>query len=419
MFQSTRRRLAIWYTTVTAILLLVFASGFYVYVRLTLIDRIDDTIAHVVEVLERSIIKDRAMNFTAEARNNSFVTLEADHIDIEWFDPTGELIWSTINTSLPLLIPDTGHTHTQIYAQPQYRTVYLTSEPVRQLTEAVEFNHELLGYLRVSHPWFEVTKPIQQLLLDLAIGTSVMVTIVALCGWWLSGLAMAPVRASYQRLKQFTADASHELRNPIAVIQTNVQVALAEPNWQHQQQLEVIERITRRLGRLLDDLLFLARQDANQDQGATAIAKEPCDLCQILEDVLEEQSVIAATKDITMEIQNFTPTTISGDRHQLMRLFTNLLSNALTYTPTGGKVTVTQVLHAHQVQIQIKDSGIGIPATALADIFERFWRYQPQSQQGSGLGLAIAKTITDNHQGQIKVESTLGTGSTFTVILKV
>jgi two-component system, OmpR family, manganese sensing sensor histidine kinase len=416
MFQSTRRRLAIWYTTVTAILLLLFASGFYGYVRLTLIERIDDTIAHVVEVLERSLIKDRDMNLKSESRFAD--NLEADHIDIEWFSPKGDLVWSTmpLSTSIPLVTPNLSP-----HPQPKYRTVYLTSEPVRQLTEPVELNHELLGYLRVSHPWFEVTKPIKQLLLDLAIGTSIMVAVVAMCGWWLSGIAMEPVRASYQRLKQFTADASHELRNPIAVIQTNVQVALADPvpNWQNQQhQLEVIERITRRLGRLLDDLLFLARQDARPDQKTLAVVKSPCDLCEILEDVIEEQSLIAQAKGIEMAVQNLTSTTILGDRSQLIRLFTNLVSNAITYTAAGGKVTVAQILHSHQVQIQIKDSGIGIPETALTDIFERFWRYQPQSQQGSGLGLAIALAITENHQGQIKVESTLGVGSTFTVILR-
>jgi OmpR-family two-component system manganese-sensing sensor histidine kinase len=100
---------------------------------------------------------------------------------------------------------------------------------LRQVTERVQVNGQVLGYLRVSHPWFEVTKPSRRLIIDLALGTSLMVGTVAAIGWLLSGLAMAPVRESYQQLRQFTADASHELRNPIAVIQTNVQVALSDP----------------------------------------------------------------------------------------------------------------------------------------------------------------------------------------------
>lgn len=411
MFQSTRRRLAIWYSTVTAILLLIFASGFYGYVRLTLIDRIDDTIAHVVEVLERSLIKN--INLESSLSDD----LDADHIDIEWFSPTGELVWTTMSRTATLHLPISSHP--QLYLQPKYRTTYLDDEPVRQLTEAVVFDQKLLGYLRVSHPWFEVTKPIQQLLLDLAIGTSIMIAVVALCGWWLSGLAIAPIKEAYQLLKQFTADASHELRNPIAVIQTNVQVALAdsEPNWQdHQRQLQIIERITRRLSRLLEDLLFLARQETPLKVNA----KSPCDLAQILSNVVEEQQIIARNQNILIAAINLdTPVTVLGDRSQLIRLFTNLVSNAINYTLAGGKVTVSLTnASATQVQIDISDTGVGIASEAIPQIFERFWRYQPQSQSGSGLGLAIAKAITENHQGQIRVASKLGAGSTFTVTLK-
>lgn len=405
MFQSTRRRLALWYSTVTAILLLIFASGFYGYVRITLIDRIDDTISHVVEVLERSLIKN--INLESSLGND----IEADHIDIEWFNSAGDLVWTTMpkNATLHLQTP-------QIYLQPKYRTTYLNDEPVRQLTEAVIFEQKLLGYLRVSHPWFEVTKPIQQLLVDLAIGTTIMIAVVALCGWWLSGIAIAPIKEAYQLLKQFTADASHELRNPIAVIQTNVQVALADPNpnWQdHQHQLEIIERITRRLSRLLEDLLFLARQETP----LKVTEKSLCDLMQILQNVVEEQQIIA--QNITIELSTLEiPVTVLGDRSQLIRLFTNLVSNAVNYTKTAGKVTVSLAINnQNQAQVEITDTGIGIPESAIAQIFERFWRYQPQSKEGSGLGLAIAKNITESHQGQIKVISSLGVGSTFTVTI--
>jgi two-component system, OmpR family, manganese sensing sensor histidine kinase len=416
MFQSTRRRLALWYSLVTATLLIIFACGFYGYVRITLIDRIDDTIAHVVEVLERSLIR----NINLESSLGS--DIEADHIDIEWFSPTGDLVWTTMpkTAALHLQIPDTSHfqPHSQLYLQPKYRTTYLDDEPVRQLTEAVVFEQKLLGYLRVSHPWFEVTKPIHQLLVDLAIGTTIMIAVVALCGWWLSGIAIAPLKEAYQLLKQFTADASHELRNPIAVIQTNVQVALADPNpnWQdRQRQLLIIERITRRVTRLLEDLLFLARQETPLKVND----KNPCDISQILSNVIEEQQIIAQNQGITIEISNLPESAmVLGDRSQLIRLFTNLVSNAVAYTLVGGKVTVTlATTNQNQAQIEITDTGVGIPDSAIAQIFERFWRYQPQSKEGSGLGLAIAKTITENHQGQIKVTSSLGVGSTFTVTL--
>ena len=428
VFQSMRRRLALWYAIVTAILLIVFATGFYLYVQSTLIDRIDDTIDHVAEVIERSLIRsnlidlesDFSRNFSANAK-----AIDADHIDIDWFSPNGEVLWTTNQTTESLQQREKG------VLQPIYRTVHLSeAEPLRQMTEPIVINGKLLGYLRISHPWFEVTKPVKQLFLDLAIGTTLMVFVVLLCGWWLAGIAMEPVRESYQRLKQFTADASHELRNPIAVIQTNVQVALADPNPEpnlQRSQLESIERITRRLGRLIEDLLFLARHDG----GLTYQRREACNLLQILIEVAEEQQAIADQKQITLELPSQeSKLIISGDRDHLGRLFTNLVSNAIAYTPIGGQVKITAqpITSQNQVQVQVQDSGIGIPQGELSQIFERFYRYQPQKSSksisksslytsGSGLGLAIALAIAESHQGQINVESKVGQGSTFTVNL--
>jgi len=444
MFQATRRRLAIWYTAVTAVLLLVFATGFYFYVRNTLIDRIDDTLNHVVEVIERTLVIEPLTFPTTKDKNKLQVNIQAsfrdstdavedDHIDLEWFSPTGELLWSTL--SEPLNIP--------IHANRTGETVWIINNKLqsaqnyslRQVTQRVQIGRQVLGYLRVSHPWFEVTKPIRQLILDLILGAGLTLICVAAIGWLLSGLAMAPVRESYGRLKQFTADASHELRNPIATIQTNVQVALAEPDIEPQQhqQLQVIERLTRRLGRLVDDLLFLARQDSGivQQQWIDV----PLDA--LLMEVIEEQQAIATTQNLSLSLEivdlpnaedNFT---VLGDWDQLARLFTNLVSNAVQYTPSGGEIEVELQLAAKNkrnspmlnpaLQIKVTDTGIGISAEALPHLFDRFYRADParthRSAAGSGLGLAIAKAIVENHRGQIRIDSQVDQGTAVTVTL--
>ena len=430
MFQATRRRLALWYTGVTAVLLLVFASGFYLYVRHTLVERVDDTLNHVIEVAERSLVVEpddlhlessrKHVNIDASFRNK-VQSVQDDRIDLEWFGPTGQLEWSTLEQ--PLDIP--------IHINPNGETVHLTDDLLlRQITQRIQVGRQVLGYLRVSHPWFEVTKPIQQLTVDLAIGTALTLGFVAGIGWLLSGLAMQPIRRSYQQLKQFTADASHELRNPIAVIQTNVQVALADPDpdlQQQQQQLQVVERITRRLGRLVDDLLFLARQES----GISQRAFQPLSLYSLVSDVIAEQQAIAAERGITLTLEAeemgrypATPLyTVDGDPDQLVRLFTNLISNALQYTPRGGLVAV-QLHHSDGVQVQVSDSGIGIPEVDLPHVFDRFYRASatrstPQpagATSGSGLGLAIAQAIVENHRGQIGVTSGAD-GTTFTLKL--
>jgi two-component system, OmpR family, manganese sensing sensor histidine kinase len=497
MFQTTRRRLALWYTTVTAVLLLLFASGFYLYVRSTLIERIDDTLNHVVEVVQRSLViepinphsegGDLRVKVEASFRDNAS-TNEDDHIDLEWFNSIGELQWSTLNE--PLNIPLHSNTTGETVQVPGSELL------LRQVTQRVQIGRQVLGYLRVSHPWFEVTKPSRQLIFDLSLWIVFIVASVGAIGWFLSGLAMEPVRESYQRLKQFTADASHELRSPIAAIQTNVQVALADPDPDpqiQQQHLQVVERLTRRLGRLVDDLLFLARQDSGIVQPRFAAVFLP----PLLQEVVEEQTAIAAEKGITLSVEieafnaqyqelgesNFTNETftnhnknhdlsslqttdanlqvhvtvaqaqpassptypnfsstenyiLNGDRDQLTRLFTNLVNNAVQYTPSGGKVHIEleKVVRANfaYIQVKVSDTGIGIPAEAIPQIFDRFYRVDPsrthasqsslttrpaKSVTGSGLGLAIAQAIVENHQGQIRLNSELGKGTTVTVTL--
>ncbi|MGB3189549.1 MAG: ATP-binding protein [Limnoraphis sp.] len=473
MFQATRRRLAIWYTSVTAVLLILFVCGFFLYFRNTLIERIDDTLNHVLEVVERTLVIESVfpgeettsanrqflVNIEASFRQNTKAT-DDDRIEIEWFSPTGELLWSTFSEPLnfPFHLNRNGET-VRIPKLGQTQSILL-----RQISDRIQVGRQVLGYLRISHPWFEVTKPTRQLMIDLTLGASVAVISVGAIGWFLSGLAIAPVRESYQRLKQFTADASHELRSPVATIQTNVQVALAEPdlNPSERQHLQLIERLTRRLGRLVDDLLFLARTDSGIVQ--SQFVSLPLDA--VLMEVVEEQTAIATAKGIHLHLEIIDPQvpeietsseetatpeisledyfTLTGDWDQLVRLFTNLVDNAVQHSSEGGKVTVQlQWVRAgkrlwlskgsesgdkphfqfERLQVWVQDTGRGIPPEALPQIFDRFYRVDPSRShrryQGTGLGLAIAQAIVDNHQGQIQVESQLNQGTTITVILPV
>jgi two-component system, OmpR family, manganese sensing sensor histidine kinase len=459
MFQTTRRRLAIWYTTVTAIVLLVFASGMYIYVRSTLIERIDDTLNHVVEVVSRSISIDKVdfpsapsqfqINVAASFQDDSD-RLDDDRIDLELFNLSGKLLWSTLKEplNLPVWLNLDGETvRVNDDSAPERRSQRI----LRQITAPIERNNTLVGFLRVSHPWFEVTKPTELLIVDLTIGTSLVLASVATIGWFLSGIAIEPVKASYQQLKQFTADASHELRNPIATIQTNVQVALGEEPLlpAQRQQLQTIERLTRRLGRLVDDLLFLARQDSNVVTSDFGVV--PLDA--LLMETIAEQQLAATSRGIHLTLEIVDPVmpvgksapdrsddifSIHGDWDRLVRLFTNLLTNAIQYTPSPSadlaanrpaqiNVQLRQLIRQNtsSIQVKVRDTGIGIAPDLLPHLFDRFYRVDPARtatasdiSSGSGLGLAIVRSIVTSHQGELSIDSQVDIGTTVIVTFK-
>lgn len=480
MFQATRRRLALWYATVTAILLVFFAASVYLYVRVTLVDRVDDTIKHVIEVVERSLVIETLEK--GEANHGAMIDIAAsfrwsettrsfneDRIDLEWFSPTGDLLWTTWDRILdiPLDFSPSGHTVslTSPAIAPNLAAESATDlasdlaadlaadlanmpQPLRQITKLIKYDRQPLGYLRVSHPWFEVTKPSQDLIVDLGFGIACMVVAISAIGWWLSGIAMRPVLDSYERLRQFTADASHELRSPISSIQTNIQVALREPDEiRIRDRLSVVERTTRRLSQLVDDLLFLARQDS--PTGDTEFEFIPLDA--LLLETVEEQQAIAADKQLVLRFdihdsliqpldaaQNpeaavdpadapeVEPYSIYGNWNQVARLFTNLLSNAIRYTPEQGEIQVIlrdrQDGTDRQTIVEIRDTGIGIAPEDLTRIFERFYRVdtsrhrQIGSEHGSGLGLSIVKAIAARHGAQIAIDSQYNHGTTVTAI---
>lgn len=441
MFQTTRRRLAIWYTTVTAVLLIIFAVGIYGYVYKTLIDRIDDTLKHVIEIIEPSLIIDevnsnsRKYNLNLEAsfyqHPKTTNQVEDDHIDLEWFNGNGELLWQTLDISLPISLSfNSGG-----------KTIRISNDYLlRQITKKVEIEGYILGYLRVSHPLFDVVKPIQQLIIDLSLGILVMIISVGGIGWFLSGIAIKPVIESYQSLKQFTADASHELRNPIATIKTNIQSLLYYPETDtkiQEKQLKILERLTERLNNLVNDLLFLARNDS----GIIKSNFIPIPLDALLLEVVEEQKIIAQQKNINLSLNIINNElvvensfTINGDWLEINRLLTNIISNSIihgnNFQNNTQNLEIKVILklikkhHKHYYQIEVIDNGVGIPESILPHLFHRFYRgdisrsqAQDNSTYSTGLGLAIALAIVENHQGKITVESTINKGTHFIITL--
>jgi signal transduction histidine kinase len=245
--------------------------------------------------------------------------------------------------------------------------------------------------------------------------------LVAGAGWWLAGLAMQPVYRSYRQIQQFTSDAAHELRTPLAAIRATLESTLRIDRLSEAEArdtLRVIERQNHRLSVLVQDLLLLSRID----QLSSPIKYLPCCLNDLVSDLTEELAslALAAGVELIADIRAPKPLYITGDFEQLYRLVLNIVVNAIQHTPAGGRVTVILDSAAGHALIQVQDTGTGIAPSEQARIFDRFYRVNSDRSRhtgGAGLGLPIARAIATAHGGSIAVASVEGIGSQFTIEL--
>jgi heavy metal sensor kinase len=223
---------------------------------------------------------------------------------------------------------------------------------------------------------------------------------------------------SFDTMRRFVADASHELRTPIAVVRGEADVALSQERTpaEYRESLGIILDEARRLSRLVDDLLNLARADA----GHVQLQTHDFYLNELLAECCRSVQGLANTRGLQLECRAGNDLQFNGDEQLLRRLVINLLDNALRYTPSGGKVTAALDTGMNSVQLRISDTGIGIAPGDAAQVFERFYRAgEARSRQngGFGLGLAIVRWIAESHRGTVECASQPGQGSTFTVTL--
>lgn len=228
---------------------------------------------------------------------------------------------------------------------------------------------------------------------------------------------IARLEQAVKEIRRFTADASHEIRTPIAALRAEAELVLRSPrsSEEYTHALEIVVDEATRLGRLTDQLLHLSRHDA----GITPSLHEPVQLDALLPDVVDQLQSLATIRGIALHCESDVPTEVLGDDIRLSQVFFNVVENAIKYTPAGGSVAVRLRKADKEAVVDVEDSGIGISSQDLPRIFERFYRADPsrQSEGGAGLGLSIAKTVVTEHRGVIDVSSQPGTGTKVTIRL--
>lgn len=225
------------------------------------------------------------------------------------------------------------------------------------------------------------------------------------------------LEGAVSRIRQFTADASHDLRGPVSFIRTVAEVALRNPraDWESRQALSDIVEESARTSLLLEDMLTLARADAERAD----VALVPLDLRHVVEEACDIARPLAAERHhaLLADLESSMSFSVLGDFASLRRLFWILLDNAVKYTPSPGRIEVSLRSSAGGLVVAVRDNGIGIAKEDLPRIFDRFYRADPSRGQveGNGLGLSIAKWIADLHRARLSVASAVHSGTTFEV----
>jgi len=423
MFTRSRRNLAYWFALSMGGILVLFAGvSYYLSVEGEL-QAFDQALYKKSKAIASgATIRLQGGQWQIEPEEapwmgSDHLSRNSDLVYVRWYNAKGYLV-RFIGLPAPI----------RLTAVPEFQTIAMTgsqkgdelsSQWLRQITLPLLQNQQLVGYLQVAEPLTPLRESLDRVRLYLALGVPVTLGVIGITGWFLGGIAMQPTQRAYDQLQRFTADASHELRAPLAAVLSNAQVGLMSPQDSAQQhlRLEKIVETAKSMSTLISNLLFLSRREGALDLASL----KRVDLVVLLRSLIHDQTAQATVQGLTFTSQlPEQAVTLNADPDLLKQAVTNLLSNAFKYTPSGGNVQLRLSSTSRHAIIQVEDNGIGIPTTDLPHIFERFYRVDTaRSRQtgGFGLGLAIAQQIITAHRGRITATSTVEKGSTFQIEL--
>ena len=447
-------RLTLWYLAIFAVAQIVFGAGMWFLLRYHLYDLVDDSLESQVEDLTNFLQaqkKDASIAKLQEEVNETYVLEHSgDYLDLH--AENGELIYhSTFIEKHPLTLATPER-----IGRADFRNRRMEGRHLRFLLQRVEVNGHLYS-VAMGVPTEDLVETLGLFRSYLLMVAPLLFLVAAAGGYWLSRRALSPVdelvrtardisganlscrlqkletgdelqrlsdtlnemlvriEAAFQRITQFTADASHELRTPVSLIRTEAELALRRSRGEaeYKESLRHILLEAERTTALIEQLLSLARTDS----GRETLHMQRVDLSAMLRGVVESWRQVADIRNIQFSANiAATDSFVLGDEDALRRVADILLDNAFKYTAQPGSVGLSLEQAGDRVVMMVKDSGIGIAEEEKDKIFERFYRVdkaRSREQGGVGLGLAIAQWIVTQHRGSITVESAPGEGSVF------
>jgi len=456
---TIKTRLTLWYMIILTIILISFSSFIYINVEKYMYNQVKLRLRTQVErIIEEFKDSDKVEENIKLSPINSEVQENYDtNILVGYYNSDKKLI--STNKSNSILTDEIKSDNTfniiQLENDNNDRDWAILTLPV--------ISGEYSGWIRVADSFASEKKILNKLIFILIFGIPFFLIAAIIGGYFLAWKALSPIdkinftardissnnlekrieekdtndevgrliitlnqlfarlEKAYKREKQFTSDASHELRTPITVIRAQAEKMLRKKDLEKEcrETLVIIKKQSNYMGHLIEQLLLLARSDS----GKQIIEKETFDINELLDIVAGELKEIAENKNIKIITKKSRKViNILADQSMVIQLLLNLMDNAIKYTPEGGEVKIITKKEDEDLIIKIKDTGIGIPEEDQENIFERFYRVdksRSRKKGGTGLGLAICNWIVKSHGGNIKLESKAGMGTTFIIKLPI
>jgi len=459
MFDSVRTRLTLWYACVLALALIAFAVLVYYAAASIFYARQDELLRSYAETVASGYVQELEEERSVSKANEVVLAqMVFPNRYVEVVDADGHVVaWSHNLSGHQLIIPAPALSEAQ---QRGGSLVVLNNLRVALVPLSLDRSKQL-GFAIVAEPLGVVEEGLRRLRRDFVFGVPLILLLASLGGYVLARKSLSPIArmnqqtqritaenlsaeldvanprdevgrlaltinallarldATFEEQKRFIADASHELRTPIAVLRGETEVALEHERAtaEYKESLALIKDEAERLSRIVENLFMLARQPVD----VPSTIREAVRLDEIVADCARAASVLATQKGLRLEIEGSLPAiTVKGDDEMLKRMLLNLLDNAVKYTPAGGEISIALGSQNGDAHIVVTDTGMGIPAEDQSRIFDRFYRVDKARSRalgGAGLGLSIARWIVEGHGGSLSVESAVGRGSSFTVEL--
>ncbi len=424
MFEALRWRLTAWYVLAFAVVFVVIGVSVFYWVDRRLSQEVDTAVAQVSDQARTAVNQGEKTDTTGagiglssedirDVLANQSLGRSAD-VFILLLNPGGSIAANPGDVPLGGLPDQASIAHARTGAE-DWRSAHVDGHDLRLHTVPI-YNRSgaLDGFIQTGKSLEARDRSLRTLALVMASGGLVGLLLAMAGGLVVAGVAIRPVRRSFERQREFVADASHELRTPLTVIRTNAEtLSVIAPQ---DDAVEDIVAESKYMTRLLDDLLVLA----GSDQEGIELSLARVDLADLARSAGRAAARLASDAGLTFDAVVDGALMVRADAERLREVLLILLDNAVKYTPSGGRITLRARKERGEAIVGVDDTGVGVPFDEIPRLFDRFYRVDKARSRalgGAGLGLSIAREIMDAHGGSLQFRSEPGKGSTVTMRL--